>query len=207
MPKLSQPRAEKRSSKPDYVRRKVAAAIEFDARGRLCAVQLLSRADHYGFKTMAVPRPLRLPGHRSSPNFLCDLSRIALGLRPVGEGLPHDVDIGAFKAFRDLQLGVLRGANDTVVAAFIRFIEGWDPLKWRSLADLDPLLNDLVVFRFQYDNGFVHERHAVRVLWRKYLAMGAPPVAPSTPSVVESEAPAPTDWPFTWSPEARRLGA
>jgi len=206
MPNLPPPSAEGRSSKPDYVRKKVAGAIEFDARGRFCAVQLLDRADQYGFRTMAVPRPLRLPGHRSSPNFLCDFPRMALGLRRRDEWLAHEPDVAAFAAFRDLQLTILRGANDTVVAAFLRFIEGWEPLKAGALADLNPLPNGLVVFRFQYDNGFVHERHAVQMLWRKYLASGAPVVALPVPTVVESRAPAPTDWPFTWSPETRRLG-
>jgi CRISPR-associated protein Csd1 len=207
MPNLLQPCADGPARKPDYVRRKVVAAVEFDARGRHCAIQPIDHSGLYGFKTMAVPRPLRLPGHRSSPNFLCDLSRIALGLKPVGERLSHDPDLAAFAAFRDLHLTILRGANDTVVAAFLRFIEGWDPLKARSLADLNPLRDGLLVFRFQYDSGFVHERHAVRVLWRKHLAMGAPQGAPQAPTMVGTEAEAPTNWPFTWSPEARRLSS
>jgi len=207
MPNVIQPCVGRRAPKPDYVRKKVAAAVEFDARGRYCSIQPMACADLYGFKTMAVPRPLRLPGHKSSPNFLCDLSRIALGLKPVGKGLAHDLDIAAFTAFRDLHLTILRGANDTVVAAFLRFLEGWDPLKARSLAELAPLQDGFVVFRFQYDSGFVHERHAVRVLWRKHLAMGAPEGAVQTPTLVETGAEAPTNWPFTWSPESRRLSS
>jgi hypothetical protein len=207
MPNVLQPRADGRAPKPDYVRRKVAAAVEFDARGRYCAIQPIDHAGLYGFTTMAVPRPLRLPGYKSSPNFLCDLSRMALGLQPVGGGLAHHPDLAAFNAFRDLHLAILRGANDTVVAAFCRFIEGWDPLKARSLAELNPSQNGLLVFRFQYDSGFVHERHAVRVLWRKHLATGAAPGAPQIPVVVEAQAEAPTNWPFTWSPEAQRLSS
>ncbi len=120
---------------------------------------------------LAPQRQLRAQGGFSG--FLWGSSVHALGLRrSIAHGGEVRVEGDAFHRFRTFHRVVLANARDPSLRAFLEFLKAWRP-EWAFMReDLDPVAGGSVVFRFQYDDCFLHESHAARLIWARLL--GAP---------------------------------
>lgn len=127
--------------------------------------------------SMLVPqRQLRTPGGFSG--FLWGTSVHALGLRRWGAPGDARPEPDAFNCFRTFHRAVLSNARDPSLRAFSAFLDNWRPEEAFAVPDLAPLDVGAVVFRFQYDERFLHETHAARLLWRRLLGSNGMPQEP-----------------------------
>lgn len=118
--------------------------------------------------SMRVPqRQLRTEGGVSG--FLWGSSLHALGLRRWGGRSDVRADTDSFNCFRTFHRVVLAGVRDPSLRAFLSFLQNWRPEWAFDNPDLQPVAGGSVVFRFQYDEHFLHETHAARLLWSRLL--------------------------------------
>ena len=115
---------------------------------------------------MAVPQARRRP-KALAVNFLWGKTDQALGIsaRPGTSG-GFRVDAKAFEGFRTLHKVALYGISDTALEAFLKFLDQWSPEDFQHVPDFQDKLGLNLVFRFQYDDEFMHERHAARLAWK-----------------------------------------
>ncbi len=71
----------------------------------------------------------------------------------------------AFEAFRERHLAVESQVDDEAFSAVCRFLESWDPQWATGIEDLEGLGKLQGVFQLQGEEGYVHEREAVRRWW------------------------------------------
>lgn len=146
---------------PGFSREKIAFAIEIAQDGTPVAVLDLRAAT--GKKL--VPQLLSVPAavKRTAgvlPNLFWDKSAYVLG-RTAGEGKRTALEHDAFKlAHREM----LAGADDPGLAALSRFLEGWTPERFDAAPFIPDMLDANIVFRFQGDLRFIHQREAARAL-------------------------------------------
>jgi CRISPR-associated protein Csd1 len=119
--------------------------------------------------SMLVPqRQLRTQGGVSG--FLWGSSLHALGLRRWGGRGDVRADTDSFNCFRTFHRVVLAGARDPSLRAFLGFLQTWQPDWAFDIPELAPVIGGALVFRFQYDEYFLHETHAARLLWSRLLS-------------------------------------
>jgi hypothetical protein len=118
--------------------------------------------------SMLVPqRQLKTQGGFSG--FLWGTSVHALGLRRSGARGEVRPDPEAFNCFRIFHRAVLANTRDPSLRAFAAFLNNWRPEIGFEVPDLAPLVGGSLAFRFQYDEQFLHETHAARLIWRRLL--------------------------------------
>lgn len=64
---------------------------------------------------------------------------------------------------------VLEGVGDIALQAFLRFLERQTP---SAIADFPTIIGRprcKLAFRFQYDEHYLHERHAAQLAWKRFL--------------------------------------
>lgn len=101
--------------------------------------------------------------------FLWGSSAHALGLRRWAGHGDVRADVEAFNRFRTFHRVVLANARDPSLRAFLEFLKAWRPERAFDMADLDAVAGSSVVFRFQYDEYFLHECHAAKLIWSRLL--------------------------------------
>jgi hypothetical protein len=121
--------------------------------------------------SMLVPQR-QLLGQGGFSGFLWGSSVHALGLRRWGVHGDVRADAEAFNRFRTFHRVVLANARDPSLRAFLEFLKTWRPEWAFDSPDLGPVIGGSLVFRFQYDEYFLHESHAARLIWSRLL--GAP---------------------------------
>jgi hypothetical protein len=113
-------------------------------------------------------RQLRAQGGFSG--FLWGSSVHALGLRrSSAHGAEVRAEADAFHRFRTFHRVVLANARDPSLRAFLEFLKTWRPERAFARDDLVPVAGGSMVFRFQYDDCFLHECHAARLIWSRLL--------------------------------------
>jgi len=146
---------------PGWSREKFGWCVVIDKDGGPVDVQDLR--DLGGKKP--VPRLYRVPAGTKrtvaiAPNFLWDKTSYALG-RTAGAGKRTAQE---HEAFRLLHLQRLAGADDDGLIAFRRFIERWTPDRFDAAPFVSGMLDANIMFRWDGDNGYLHERSAARRL-------------------------------------------
>lgn len=128
--------------------------------------------------SMFVPqRQLRTQGGLSS--FLWGSSLHALGLRRWQGQDEVLADARSFHGFRAFQQAVFADTQDPSLRAFLRFLENWDPTRAPEIRDLAPLIGGTLAFRFRYDDNFLHETHAARLIWSRLMGSTAARLQPT----------------------------
>ena len=118
--------------------------------------------------SMLVPhRQLKTQGGVSG--FLWGSSLHALGLRRWGGRGDVRAETDSFNCFRTFHRVVLAGARDPSLRAFLGFLQNWRPEWAFDMPELAPFIGGSLVFRFQYDEYFLHETHAARLIWTRLL--------------------------------------
>lgn len=144
-----------------FSREKISFAIEIAPDGTPCAVLDLRVASG----KRLVPQLLSVPAavKRTAgilPNLLWDKSSYVLG-RTAGDGRRTAQEHAAFKA---AHLDLLASTEDPGLLALRRFLEGWATERFDTPPFVPDMLDSNIVFRFEGEYGFIHQRPAARAL-------------------------------------------
>jgi CRISPR-associated protein Csd1 len=153
-----------------YGREKIHFAAVIGVRGQLIAFEKLQTDfTRKCERLMTVPQIAGAP-YSTPTNFLWDKTGPALGIRRKkgAQGAPC-IDEIAFERFKAFHRSVLAGVSDLGVEAFLRFLETWSPEEVQDRPEFQDKLGCKIVFRFQYDDGFLHDRGAARAAWNQVL--------------------------------------
>lgn len=162
-------------SSPGYATKGVSFALNLSEAGELLDVYDL-RIQQGGARSlrprnMSVPRPVVRPGTGVSANFLCDDCCYVLGADNKPSKRDPERAVKKLHDFRALHGRILGSVDDAGARAVLAFLRHWDPQKIGSI----PLHQDImgvgnIVFRLDGSDGFVHERHAIRLAWELHTA-------------------------------------
>lgn len=158
---------------PGFTHKHIAFAVVIGASGQFAGVEDLPGYDQPRRARMKVPQPRRRTRGMVA-NFLYDKTGFALGIR--GDKNAEDgfrFDAAAFDCFRQLHRTALDGVGDTAVQVFLKFLDQWSPQDFQHVPGFRDKLDQNLAFRFQYDDEFLHERHAARLAWKRLLAAQA----------------------------------
>jgi hypothetical protein len=155
------------SSVDGYTWRKVELALVINSAGELVNLdrppwRIGARRSS---KALLIP-PQQFTDGGGFSGFLWGHSSHALGIgRPNRErGLRAYPE--AFNRFRTFHRAVLGRAENASIRAFLLFLERWDP-ETAALGDVIDEAGATVVFRFHYDDCFLHDSHAARLIWKR----------------------------------------
>jgi CRISPR-associated protein (Cas_Csd1) len=129
----------------------------------------------------AIPVPVApMPKRHDSLRFLWGSGHSVLGLSGARPGTFDDVRAAEdHRKFKALHHRALEGVGDIALQAFLRFLER----KTASAVSEFPMIAERprckLAFRFQYDEHYLHERHAAQLAWKRLLT-GQPPGADQT---------------------------
>jgi hypothetical protein len=159
-----------------FKQRAIGFCIVVDARGQIAAIDDLPPGGGVGQSNRMLWVPVSgAASSASPPGFLWDKAGVALGAQrdrrqPGGYRLAP----AAFQAFRAHQETLLRGTPDIALRCFLRFLGAWSPDQLQSWPELIQRIDQNVVFRFSYDDEFLHERHHARLTWQRAIAPSSP---------------------------------
>ncbi len=117
--------------------------------------------------TLQVPQK-QFTGDGGFSGFLWGQSSHALGVGRVDREEGVRTNLEAFNRFRTFHRAVLGGAGNPSIRAFLLFLQRWDPER-ADPEQVAPLAGAALVFRFRYDDCFLHENHAARLTWARLL--------------------------------------
>jgi len=146
---------------PGWSREKFGWCVVIDARGEPVAIQNLHDLD--GKKPVVKQYDVPAGVKRTvgiAPNFLWDKSAYSLG-RTAGDGKRTAQEHAAFVA---ANLARLASADDEGLVAFRLFLENWKPERFDSPPFKPEMLDANIMFRFEGDTGYLHQRAAARRL-------------------------------------------
>lgn len=158
-------------SRPGYSQEKISFAIVLDASGSVVDVLDLRGKDGKKLRPafVSVPQPeKRTVGIKS--NFLWDKTSYVLGVSATSKR--SDREHAAFVA---LHLDALAGNDDPGLKAVLAFVQAWTPEQFQTnphfVRHAEDIIDANVVFRFDGEQAYIHERPAARTLWRDQQAV------------------------------------
>jgi len=150
-----------------YVRQTVHYCFVVGPQGQLISMdEVLSLSGSSGLK-MALPEP-PTRSDRLFVNFLWDRRQsqreAGVSRQPARR---REAEESRYAAFRAFQRTILDGVTDKPLVAFLKFLDGWTPDFVEQAYRHNGYGDGNFVFRFQYDDEFLHERHAARLAWER----------------------------------------
>jgi CRISPR-associated protein (Cas_Csd1) len=76
--------------------------------------------------------------------------------------------------YKSLHHRALEGVGDMALQAFLRFLEQQTPSAAGDLPAIAERPGCKLAFRFQYDEHYLHERHAAQLAWKRFLSEALP---------------------------------
>jgi CRISPR-associated protein Csd1 len=117
-------------------------------------------------RTIEVPTSFKRPGKGSKSFFLWDKTSYALGV-----GKKEDRTVQDHAAFKRLHLESLEGVEDVGLKALLAFLRSWTPAQFANhpefVRNRDAMLDTNIVFRFEDERAWLHERPTARAIWGK----------------------------------------
>ncbi len=102
--------------------------------------------------------------------FLWGPVRSVLGLSGARPGtVEHARALEDHLKYAALHHHVLEGVGDIALQAFLRFLERQTPSALAGFSTAIERPRCKLAFRFQYDEHYLHERHAAQLAWRRFL--------------------------------------
>ena len=101
--------------------------------------------------------------------FLWGRSTHAVGVsrnKPDGD---LGLDSEGFRHFRAFHRSALSEINSPSIRAFLLFLDRWEPNSLDAVSFVHETAGAALAFRFQYENGFLHECQAARQRWARLL--------------------------------------
>ena len=123
----------------------------------------------------AMPVPVATLSRGRIPlRFLWGSGRNVLGLSGGAGPAEYGRVMDDHMKFKNLHHQVLEGVGDIALQAFLRFLEHQTPLAPGEVPALAERPGCKLAFRFQYDEHYLHERHAAQLAWRRFLTETQP---------------------------------
>jgi hypothetical protein len=140
------------------------------ATGAVVAVDRLAPSTTAARPGRSILVPVRSGPPSASPvKFLWGTAKVITNPRAPSDGArPSTSASKAFDAFKVFHETVLDGVNDAPLQALVSFLKR-DPRGAELLCEPGRRTNGNLVFRFQYDDHLLHERHAAKLLWNRYV--------------------------------------
>ncbi len=159
----------------DYSEATVVAAVELDRNGGLVRTVPLGTQkgrNLVGLKLQVPERVKRTSGDRA--NLLCDGADYLLGVDNDGNSDDRRV-MSRHALSAELHSDILGRCDDEGARAVLRFFSQWSPKQYLAADQFEPVREVLsrggnLVFRLQGDEGYVHDRAAVRRAWEAWKA-------------------------------------
>ncbi|KJS22418.1 MAG: CRISPR-associated protein Csd1 [Pseudomonas sp. BRH_c35] len=151
-----------------YSQEYISHALLLSAQGELLDVQdirMLSGNKPQPRRLM-VPSSFKRPGISPKPFFLWDKISYVLGVSRDGKALK------THEAFKALHRQMLADENDPGLQALLKFLEHWEPEKFRPPLFSEEMLDSNLVFRLDGQQRYLHETPAAQALRSKLLADG-----------------------------------
>ncbi len=157
---------------PGYSQEKIGFAIVLNDAGEVVDVQDVR--DTSGKKAMlrliGVPQPeKRTVGIKS--NFLWDKTSYVLGVSATSKRSEQE-----HEAFKVLHREALAGSEDPGLKALLSFLERWTPDDFKEnphfVRQGEDIIDANVVFRFNGEHAYLHDRPAARAAWSRQQASG-----------------------------------
>jgi CRISPR-associated protein Csd1 len=166
-----------------YSQEKISHCITLTVDGTVVGVTPL--LDTSGKKPL--PRSLSVPQPRKrtvaiAPNFLWDKSSYVLGVSDTSKRA--DKEHAAFKQFHQ---DCLREEQDEGLRALLRFLAQWTPDRFAAPHFTSDMLDSNLVFRFEGERQFLHDRPAAVALRARLLALDQEDVTVTLPCLVTGE--------------------
>ena len=156
---------------------KISFVISLNSDGTLASPPIDWR-DMSGKKPTPRLMPVPQPNKRTSgiaPNFLWDKSSYVLGVT-LGEGKRLKEE---HQAFVDFHTTLLKDARDEGLAAFLAFLQNWNPDAFDQLDWPDEVKANIkdqnIIFALEsqrHDNVFIHDRPAAKQIWANLASEG-----------------------------------
>ena len=157
---------------PGYRLQAIEQIIVIGGNGHIVAVEPPGVPYRARRRQGAMPVPVATLSKPHGPvRFLWGPGQSVLGVSGPRPGM-HDGARAAQEHLRyeALHHRILQGVGDIALQAFLRFLER----DTASTASGFPVIADhprcKLAFRFQYDEHYLHERHAAQLAWRRFLA-------------------------------------
>lgn len=157
---------------PGYSQEKIGYAIDLERSGAVIGV--VDLPDTSGRKPaprlVSVPQPeKRTVGIKS--NFLWDKTSYVLGVSATSKRSEQE-----HAAFKALHREALTGNDDPGLRALLAFLDAWTPDRFREdphfVRHGDDMLDANIVFRFDGERVFLHDRPAAREAWSRQQGRG-----------------------------------
>lgn len=158
-----------------YSKRKVSYALNLSRDGKLLDVIDLRVEKDKKLTYIELDGPEEVGRTvKITPNFLCDNSKYVFGVDSKGYSKRTQQ---CFEAFRKHNAEILEGVDDDGARAVVRFLKEFEPDKIDEYPVLVSRLEDItegsnIVFRLDGDDGFIHERPAIKKAWEEYCIKG-----------------------------------
>jgi len=158
-------------AQPGYSQEKISYVIMLAADGRVAGTAVNDLREQKGKKF--VPRLLSVPQPEKraagiQPNFLWDKTSYALGVSATSKRSEEE-----HAAFKALHKAALAGTDDPGLKALLVFLDEWTPGQFKANGHFqqqgDEMLDVNVVFRFNGEQAYLHERPAARAAWDRLL--------------------------------------
>ena len=127
-------------------------------------------ANRYEFRESVVPYAnkvnVRSSGASKTPNFMVDKPEYIFGMSNKTKKPVHN------KSFKELMNAVCAQSQDSGVKAVMAFLGKWSPDESPELSFWDEMCGThgkWTAFQLEGDREFIHERPAVRELWKAYI--------------------------------------
>src|SRR6201996_8746274 len=170
------PRKQGDAPQEGYAWRKVDLALVISSAGELVGVDRppwRMRARRSA-NTLLIP-PQQFMGEGGFSGFLWGHSSHVLGIGLSDRGRLRTCP-DAFHRFRTFHRAALGRTESPSIRALLLFLQRWDPEAALSGEAADAA-GATLVFRFHYDDCFLHDSHAARLMWARLVNPGGGPIA------------------------------
>lgn len=160
-----------------YLWRKIDFALILNTSGELIEVETppWRMSGRRRRNTLLTPQK-QFMGEGVLSGFLWGHSLHALGVGRHGRAGDLKMNAEAFNRFRTFHRAVLGRHENPSIRAFLKFLDRWQPHAMLDEGLIAQIAGGTVVFRFQYEDRFLHESHAARLIWARLLnPAGLPP--------------------------------
>ncbi len=120
------------------------------------------------------PRPLIVPQGKKrtvgiDPNFLWDNTGYVLGVDDKENKNPQRL-ILQFQSFREFHHQIGDSVEDEAMKALLKFLDSWIPENPIHLKRWPEMVGKNIVFKFDGEMGYFHNRKAIKKVWINYLS-------------------------------------
>ncbi len=158
-------------SAPGYRLHAVREIIVIGANGQIVAVERPELPVGAPRRKSAMPVPVATLSKGHIPlRFLWGPIRSVLGLSGAYPGTVDDERaMEDHLKYKTLHHRILEGVGDIALQAFLRFLERQGPSAVNDFPTIVERPRSKLAFRFQYDEHYLHERHAAQLAWKRFL--------------------------------------